>query len=137
MRVPLPQLKANGHAPAPAQVFVVSGLCQAPSFGLRWRDGAPDDFCLIYMGAPGGVAAVENAGPDPYFVLRRSFEAGAAVVALRVEWEGIFTLLANDDEHAEAVYASTIVPAAPEDVQRQWSDDPSTLTMFQELLRLG
>jgi hypothetical protein len=97
-----------------------------------------DDFCLIHMGTPGGAAPAEEAGGgDPYFVLRRSFDAGAAVVALRVEWEGIFTLLANDDEHAEAVYTESVAPGTPEDVRRQWSDDASTLAMFEEMLRLG
>lgn len=143
MRTPLPNLRPNGHAPQPGQVFVVSGMCQDPRFRLHSAGAGAYDFCLIYLGAsqfgvqptPGAELA-ESAG-DPYFVLRRGFEGGQAMVALRVDWEGIFTLLANDDACAEAVYLEMIEPSAPEEVQRQWSADPSTVQMFSDLLMLS
>lgn len=157
MRVPLPQIRTNGHAPQPGRVYMISGMCQDPRFRLWFRTANPEDFCLISMGIPGGTlggtrgptlegaatgigggaAEVTGADGDPYFVLRRSFDEGAAVVAARVDWEGIFTLLANDDEHAEAVFAELIAPGAPEDTIRQWSEDAATMMMYSEMLHLA
>lgn len=146
MRVPLPNLRPNGHAPHPAQVFVISGMCQDPRFRLRFADSSREDFCFIYLGAsqfgappPPGADLAESAG-DPYFVLRRWFDGGEAVVALRVDWEGIFTLLANDETCAEAVFQEIIAPSAPEspeDIVRQWSGDEATGQMFADLLLLA
>jgi hypothetical protein len=130
MRAPLPQLRPNGHAAPPGQVFVISGLCQDPSF--RLRGAAPGDFCLIHLGAS---EFGSNPAEDPYFLLRRPFEDGEAIVALRVDWEGVFTLLANDDECAETVFREVIEPNQPEEVQRQWSADPSNLELFADALR--
>lgn len=138
MRTALPEIKPNGHVPQPTQVFVISGLCQKPTFRLRRQ--AADEFCLIYLGAPefSAPAALEEAEEapedEPFFLLRRWFENREAVVALRVDWEGIFTLLANDDGCAEAVYAELIEPGEPEEVQRHWSQDASTLAAFREWL---
>lgn len=132
MRAVLPNLRPNGHPPQPARVFVITGLCQQPRFRLRHVGAA--DFCLVHLGASqfGG-----ESSEDPYFVLRRSFDDGAAVAALRVDWEGVFTLLANDDLCAEAVFQEVIEPSAPEEVQRQWSDDPATAQMFADWLLLA
>ena len=140
MRTALPQLRANGHAPQPGRVFAITGVCQKPRFLLRPRADDPADLCLIYLGAPdfGAPSAAPLLGEEsePYFILRRSFDDGEAQVALRVEWEGIFTLLANDDACAESVYRELIEPGEPEEVQRQWSEDPATLGIFVDLLRL-
>lgn len=133
MRFPLPHVRTNGHAPPPGRVYVISGLCQQPRFRLT---AGEQDFCLISMGTPGG-AEVSGADGDPFFVLRRSFDDGAAVVAARVDWEGIFTVLANDDERAETLFTELIAPGLPEDTSRQWSEDTSTLMMFAELLHLA
>ncbi|HVB40356.1 MAG TPA: hypothetical protein VNE83_05620 [Terriglobales bacterium] len=149
MRVPLPQIRSNGHAPQPGRVYMISGMCQNPRFRLSFGTAHAEDFCLISMGIPGtipggaaaGIAggAVEVAGADgdPYFVLRRCFDEGAAVVAARVDWEGIFTLLANDDEYAETVFTELVAPGVPEDTVRQWSEDASTVMMFSEILHLA
>lgn len=146
MRTALPQTKSNGHAPQPGRVFLISGMCQEPRFLLRCGRGEAADFCLIYLGAPGlnlqlpGASAIPElpeSGGEPYFVLRRGFDAGQAQVALRVDWEGVFTLLANDDGCAEAVFRELVEPGQPEEVLRQWSEDAATLAMFADLLRLG
>ncbi|HUX67971.1 MAG TPA: hypothetical protein VMV31_10845 [Terriglobales bacterium] len=128
MRAVLPNLRPNGHPPQPARVFVITGMCQQPSF--RLRQIGDDDFCLIHLGA----AQFGEPGEDPYFLLRRSFDQGAAVAALRVEWEGVFTLLANDDLCADHLFQELVEPGAPEEVQRQWSDDPATAQMFADWL---
>ncbi|HEV2447390.1 MAG TPA: hypothetical protein VGS58_15775 [Candidatus Sulfopaludibacter sp.] len=133
MRTALPNLRPNGHAAPPAPVFAISGMCQQPSFRLRLHASGADDFCLIYLGASQfGSSSTE----DPYFILRRSFDGGAAVAALRVDWEGVFTLLANDEDQAEAVFHEMIEPCGPEEVQRQWSDDPSAQRLFAEMLQV-
>ncbi len=140
MRTALPQLRTNGHAPAPGRVFAITGTCQRPRFLLRFRHADPADVCLIYLGAPsfGAPGRPEaDAGGEPYFILRRAFDGGEAQVVLQVEWEGIFTLLANDDGCAESVYADLVEPGAPEEVQRQWTGENETLGLFEELLRLG
>lgn len=108
-------------------------MCQQPSFRLRLHASGAHDFCLIYLGASQFGA---NSAEDPYFILRRSFDDGAAVVALRVDWEGVFSLLANDEEHAEAVFREMIEPSGPEEVQRQWSDDSSAQRLFSDLLQV-
>ena len=136
MRVPLPQIRTNGHAPPPGRVYVISGLCQQPLFRISFQTDREQDFCLISMGTPGG-AEVTGADGDPFFLLRRCFDGGAVVVAARVDWEGIFTVLANDDERAEAVFTELIAPGLPEDTSRQWSEDASTMMMFAELLHLA
>lgn len=69
-------------------------------------------------------------------VVRRWVEPAEAVVVLRVEWEGVFTLLANDDGAAEESFRLLLQPAQAEEVQRQWSDDAETLTLFEELLQV-
>lgn len=123
-------------------MFVISGMCQDPRFRLRFAAADARDFCFIYLGAsqfgapPVPGAELEASGGDPYFVLRRWFEGGEAAVVLRVDWEGIFTLLANDDGCAESVYEEMVEPGAPEEVERQWSEDAATAQMFSELLRL-
>lgn len=137
VRVPLPQLRTNGHAAALGRVFVITGLSQQPRFRLPLGNVESGDFCLIFMGTPGGAASSEAGEADPYFVLRRASESGAAVAVVRVEWEGIFALLSNDDEAAETLYAELIASTVPEDVNREWSVDPSTLAMFAELVHLA
>lgn len=118
-------------------------MCQNPLFRLRLGTAEPEDLCLIYLGAAdfggggGETAGLEETGGDPYFVLRRWYEGRAAAVTLRVDWEGIFTLLSNDDEHAEEVFEDVIAAGAPEDVDRRWSDEPSTLQMYSNLLLVG
>lgn len=133
VRTALPNSRPNGHGAQSAPVFVISGLCQEPLFRVRLRDGGAEDFCLIHLGASelGG-----EGSEDPYFILRRSFDGGAAVCALRVELDGVFTLLANDEENADAVFREMIAPSGPEEVQRQWSEDPSAQSLFAELLRV-
>lgn len=136
MRVPLPQTKPNGHVPKPGQVYAITGICQEPSFRLRSL-GGPDDLCLVYLGAPQfGAPGHGGAETEPYLILRRWIEPAEAVVALRVEWEGVFTLLANDDSAAEETFRQLLQPAQAEDVQRQWSDDVETLALFEEWLQL-
>lgn len=136
MRVPLPQTKPNGHAPKPSQVYAITGICQEPSFRLATWSGA-DDLSLVYLGAPQfGPPGQGGAETEPYMILRRWVEPTVAVVAVRVEWEGVFTVLANDDSAAEDMFRQLLQPAQVEDVQRQWSDDAETLDLFQEWLQL-
>lgn len=139
VRVPLPQQPVNGGPTPIARVFVISGMVSQALFRLPGRLWPhPEhrlDLALLFMGAPGFGAGAESE-TDPYFVLRRAFEDGQAVVAARIEWEGIFTILANDDEHAEQVFRGLIVPAGPEEVVREWSEDVATLEMFSQLLSL-
>ena len=141
VRTALPQLRSNGHAAPPGRVFAISGMCQDPRFRVRFRGADPADFCFIYLGATQfGIrpaASLPESDGDPYFVLRRHFDGGQAAVAVRVDWEGIFTVLANDDELAEIVFREMIEPGAPEEVQRQWSEEPATVAMFTELLCLS
>lgn len=137
MRAELPTTRPNGHLSPPPQVYVLSGICQDPHFRLP---GGVADFCLIYLGAPAlGVlgessAVAESAADEPYFLWRRAYENGAALVALRVDWEGIFTLLANDDQYAEAVFQEIVEPGRPEDVVRRWSTEDEVLQLFSEWL---
>lgn len=136
MRVPLPAQPINGGASPLVRVYVVSGLVADARFRLPSQlSPRPDqkwDLALLYMGAAefGGVE------PEPYFVLRRAYAGDAVVVALRIEWEGVFTLLANDDEAAEEVFAALVAPAGPQEVFREWSEDGSTLDMYRQLLSL-
>lgn len=137
MRAPLPQIKPNGHAPRPAQAFAITGICQEPSFRLNGLSG-PNDLCLIYLGAPQfGAPGQGGSDAEPYMVVRRWIEPGEAVVTLRVEWEGVFTLLSNDDAAAEQAFQQLLQPAQPEDVQRQWSSDADTLALFETLIQLA
>lgn len=134
MRVPLPSQPING-GPAPlTRVFVISGTVAQARFrltpSLAPRADQPFDLALVYLGASG----FEEGETDPYFLLRRVFDEGATVVAARIEWEGIFTLLANDDEAGETVFRELIEPAGPEEITREWSEDGATLAMFAELL---
>lgn len=135
MRVALPALRPNGHAAVAGPVFAITGLCQRPSFRLPCGGGREHDFCRVFLGAAafGAGAAAEaegDAAGDPYLLLRRSFDHGAAVVAVRIEWEGVFTLLANDDSAAQAVFDELLAPAEPEEVQREWREDPATREQF-------
>lgn len=141
MRVPLPQIRTNGHTAPHGQVFALTGMCQDPHFRLRGSQlGGDNDLCLIYFGASGfGEAPSQATGSDetdPYFVLRRQTGDGEVTVAVRVDWEGIFTILSNDDEAAESAFHELIEPSRPEEVTRQWSDDASTLEMFFNLIHL-
>lgn len=136
MRVPLPPTKPNGHAAQPGQVYAITGICQEPCFRVQKSSG-PDDLCLVYLGAPQfGAPGHGGAESEPYMVVRRWVEPAEAVVVLRVEWEGVFTLLANDDGAAEESFRLLLQPAQAEEVQRQWSDDAETLTLFEELLQV-
>lgn len=122
-------------------MFALAGMCQDPHFRLRGGQlNGDNDLCLIYFGASGfGEApsqATGSAETDPYFVLRRQSEDSEVTVVVRVDWEGIFTILANDDEAAEHAFRELIEPSQPEEVTRQWSDDPSTLEMFLNLTHL-
>lgn len=132
MRAPLPSLRPNGQPPQPARVFAITGIAQKPSFRLGALGDA--DFCRVHLGSSQFGA---EASEDPYLLLRRIFDGGAAVAGLRVEWEGVFILLSNDDGCAEAIFHEWIEPAAPEELQRQWSDEPATAALFAEWLLLG
>ena len=139
MRVVLPALRPNGHAAVEGPVYAVTGICQKPSFRLSFSAGHERDFGRVFLGAAafGAGAAASAAGEaagHPYFLLRRHFGGGAAVVVVRVEWEGVFTLLANDDSAAQAVFDELLAPAEPEEVQRQWSEDPATREQFRQWL---
>lgn len=126
MRVALPNLRPNGHAPQPTQVFAITGICENPEFRLGSGSG---DFCVVHMGA---------RGTDPFLMVRRVSQEGAVAAAVRVEWEGVFTVLANDDAEAEQLFKDVIAPARPEeDVQRQWTDEAETLRMFADILILA
>lgn len=110
-------------------------MSRKPSFRLQCR---PEEFCLVYLGAAltlGEIEDGETEANDPYLLLRRSFDGGQTVAALRVEWEGVFTLLSNDDERAEALFAEMLAGTEPEEVVRQWTDDPDTLQMMVEMLQ--
>ena len=122
-------------------MFALTGMCQDPHFRLRGGQLSGDnDLCLIYFGASGfGEAPSEATGSsetDPYFVLRRQAEEGEVTLVVRLDWEGIFTILANDDEAAESAFRELIEPSLPEEVTRLWSDDASTLEMFLNLIHL-
>jgi hypothetical protein len=139
MRVALPPLRPNGHAAVDGPVFTITGICQRPSFRLPGRE---QDFCRVFLGSAafgaGAAAAAEgDEAGDPYLLLRRGFDHGAAMVAVRIEWEGVFTLLANDDGAAQAVFDELIAPAAPEEVQREWRQDPATREQFRQWLLAG
>ncbi|HET9785012.1 MAG TPA: hypothetical protein VFP94_08660 [Terriglobales bacterium] len=139
MRVELPALRPNGHAAVEGPVYTMTGMCQNPSFRLSFGAGRERDFGRVFLGAAafgaGAAAAAEgDAAGDPYLLLRRSFDGGAAVVVVRIEWEGVFTLLANDDGAAQAVFDELLAPADPEEVQRQWRDDGATREQFRQWL---
>ncbi|MGH9466875.1 MAG: hypothetical protein ACRD1Y_05925 [Terriglobales bacterium] len=127
MRVALSNPRPNGHEPA-VQVFAITGICQQPSFAQHPR---ADDGFRAYLGS----APLGGLGDDPYLLLRRREEDGAVALVLRVEWEGVFTLLANDDAAAEALFAEWLAPALPEEVQRQWTDDSATMELFRQWLQ--
>lgn len=142
MRTSLPTLHTNGHAVPVGRVFAISGMCQEPRFRLPFSAAGADDFCLIYLGTPAlGTMLPAGEAPegstDPYFILRRHFDRGQAAVTLRVDWEGVFTLLSNDEEYAEVVYRDLIVPASPEEVQRTWTEEAEIVASFAEWLRLS
>ncbi len=147
MRVPLEPCQPNGHALPAAQVFAVSGLCQQPRFRLQAALASgrmPElDFALLYLGAaevdlnpaPPGEASMAVEGDDPYFLLRRGLEGGAVVVTARLEWQGGFIVLANDDEAAENLFRQLLADTQPEEIRREWTSDLATLTLYRDLLR--
>lgn len=136
MRIPLPAQPVNGGASSLERVFVISGLTAEARFRLPSqlcpRAEEKWDLALLYMG--GDELSGEES--EPYFVLRRAFDQGAAVAAARIEWEGVFTILANDDEAAESLFGALIAAAGPQEVVREWSEDAATLDMFRQLLAL-
>lgn len=123
MRVALPHARPNGHETAD-QVFAITGMCQQPNFLVRQQG---NDICRVHLGS----APLGGAGEDPYLLLRRPTDGGSAIAVVRVEWEGVFTVLSNDDAAAEALYQELLVPAQPEEVQRQWTGDAATLDQFR------
>lgn len=147
MRVSLEHYQPNGHALPAAQVFAISGLCQQPRYRLQPALAAgqmPElDFALLYLGAAEAdfspaappEASIAAEGDDPYFLLRRGFEGGAVMVTARLEWQGGFIVLANDDEAAENLYQQLLAESQPEEVRREWTSDLATLTLFRDLLR--
>ncbi|MHB8736094.1 MAG: hypothetical protein ACYC6M_12410 [Terriglobales bacterium] len=148
MRVALQHFRPNGGSFHGEQVFVISGLAQDPHFRLSpdilHGEGRVEDFCLVYLGAPAIGGAIGLAGADedteqtePYVVYRRGLEGGQVVVAARLDWEGVFTILSNDDECAELLFEAMLTRSAPEEVNRSWTDDRSSLEMFQQILLLA
>jgi len=148
LRVALQHFRPNGGSFHGEQVFVISGLAQDPHFRIGSEilhgEGRAEDFCLVYLGAPaiGGSRSLAGADEDaeqtePYVVLRRGLEGGQVVVAARLDWEGVFTILSNDDEHAEQLYEAMLARSVPEEVTRTWTDDRSSLEMFQQILLLA
>ena len=147
MRVSLEHYQPNGHALPAAQVFAISGLCQQPRFRLQPALAAgqmPElDFALLYLGAaeadlnPAALTGEPIAadGDDPYFLLRRGLEGGAVIVTARLEWQGGFIVLANDDEAAENLYQLLLADGQPEEVRREWTADFTTLALYRDLLR--
>ncbi|MGH9485713.1 MAG: hypothetical protein ACRD1F_11715 [Terriglobales bacterium] len=116
----LPTARPNGHEPT-TQVFAITGMLQHPGFRMHVQ---ADDFVYAHLD-----------GDDPYLLLRRDLETGAVTVALRLDWEGVFTLLANDDAAADSLFDECLAPAAPDEVQRQWTGEPVTLDLYRAWLQ--
>jgi hypothetical protein len=96
-----------------------------------------EDLALLYLGAPEFGSASSSNEEEPHFILRRAFSGSEVVVAIRIDWEGVFTVLANDEEYAERLFRELIQPCSPDEVNRGWSDDSETLAMYQQLLALA
>jgi hypothetical protein len=142
MRVGLQQYRPNGGSAPAGQVFAVTGICQDAHFrlkpGLLVGENRPEDLALIYLGAPefGPGTAPDASEEEPYFILRRGYLNGEVIVAARIDWEGIFTVLSNDDEYAERLFREFIQPSSPEEINRQWSSDSETVEMFQQMIAM-
>jgi hypothetical protein len=143
VRVALQQYRPNGGAAPAGQVFAITGICQDAHFRLQSSlfggEHRPEDLALLYLGAPefgpGSGAATGNED-EPYFILRRGYAGGEVVVTVRIDWEGIFTVLSNDDDFAELMFGELLQPSSPDDINRGWSDDPETLAAFEQILSL-
>jgi len=134
--------------PCPPPRFLPSaGFASSRAFvcSRRWprAECRSWDFALLYLGAAEAdfspaappEASIAAEGDDPYFLLRRGFEGGAVMVTARLEWQGGFIVLANDDEAAENLYQQLLAESQPEEVRREWTSDLATLTLFRDLLR--
>ncbi|MGH9476211.1 MAG: hypothetical protein ACRD1C_07750 [Terriglobales bacterium] len=106
---------------ADGQIFAITGLCRR--FDFRPGNAA---FCLVHLGS-----AELDDGDNPYLLARRSLEGGTVTAIARIEWEGVFTVLADDDAAAEALFHDLVVPAEPEEVQRQWTGEAATVELFR------
>lgn len=106
---------------ADGQVFAITGLCRQSDFRLP-----PGDWSLVHLGT-----AELGGGEEPYLLVRRSVDHGTSTAVCRIDWEGVFTLLADDDAVAEALFHDLVEPAAPEEVQRQWTAEAGTLAQYR------
>ncbi len=71
---------------------------------------------------------------EPSLILRRFFDKGEVAVLVRIEAEGVFMLLSNDDEQAESLFQALLQPCEPDEVYREWTPDTSVAKIFHELL---
>lgn len=106
---------------ADGQVFAITGLCRDSDFRVP-----PGDRCLVHLGSAG-----LGGGEEPYMLVRRVADNGTSTAVCRIDWEGVFTVLADDDAAAEALFHDLVDAAAPEEVQRQWTAEADTLTQYR------
>ncbi|TAN21398.1 MAG: hypothetical protein EPN33_12305 [Acidobacteria bacterium] len=106
---------------ADGQVFAITGLCRQSDFRVPLGD-----WSLVHLGT-----AEIGGGEEPYLLVRRRMDNGTSTVVCRIDWEGVFTVLADDDTAAEALFHDLVDPAAPEEVQRQWTAEADTLEQYR------
>jgi hypothetical protein len=148
MRIELQSYRSNGHPSGPHQVFTITGMCESAFFripaSLLHSEGHERDEILLNLTIPGmeppsgspRVTAAENEEEQqddedsPSASMRFNFDRGQAIVLLDVGWEGVFSILSNDDERAEFVFREITAGSTVEDVERQWTDDETTAGVF-------